>query len=107
MKCSQCGRTHAHQKIDFPLGSTVVVENEFAGGIDIARYDPTKSYQEAARIMIPQGSLGRVVGHCDDGRALIEFEAEKGRGNASHSFHHPEGYFQRGIVVLQEEIDEN
>lgn len=94
MTCLTCGGDHSHQLTDFPKGSSVIVLNDFIGGIDISLYDPFVHTQETApRVTIPAGSKGRVIGHCDDGRALIEFEAEKGKTVSSHSFHYPEGYF--------------
>lgn len=94
MRCSICGDTHDNQKTEYPDGESIVVINDFIGAIDITRYDPAIHTQDnAPRVTIPAGSKGRVVGHCDDGRALVEFEAEKGKSAASHSFHFPSGYF--------------
>lgn len=94
-KCSDCGRVHAHQVVDYPMGAVVVVKNDFFGGFDMNKYDPLNMpADQAPRVIIPAGSLGYVVGHTEDGRALIEFEAENGHSKGSHSFHHPEGYFR-------------
>lgn len=94
MNCTECGSDHSGQITEYPTGDLVIVTGDFTGGIDITLYDPAiHTADNAPRVSVPAGSLGRVIGHCDDGRALIVFDAEKGKSRASHSFHFPGGYF--------------
>jgi hypothetical protein len=93
MICLVCGNDHEGQREEFEQGDTVIAINDFWGGIDNSRYDPFEHTQDTApRVLIAEGSKGEVVGHCDDGRALTVWEAEKGKSPASHSFHYPHGY---------------
>lgn len=93
----RCGRDHSNQFNDYPEGSRIVVTGNFWGGIAITQYNPLQPANKAGRVLIPAGSYGRVVGHCDDGRVLVVFEAEDGKSLASHSFHVPETYFMIAI----------
>lgn len=97
MICSDCGRDHSNQFSEYPEGATVIVTGDFWGCIDITRYDPFKPPDQAPHVLIPAASKGRVIGHCDDGRVLVVFEAEEGKGMASHSFHAPETYFMVAV----------
>jgi len=93
MKCSVCNQDHSRQRLLYPVGSTVTVKNDFLGGVDLSKYDPMKPYKEAERVKIPAYSLGWVIGHCDDGRAKIEFKAEEESNDSFHTFHFPDNYF--------------
>lgn len=93
MWCTDCGRDHFNQFNDYPEGARVVVTGDFWGAIDITRYDPSEPADKATRVLIPAGSYGRVIDHCEDGRVLVVFEAEEGKSNSFHSFHAPETYF--------------
>lgn len=99
--CYDCGQDHANQFTEYPTGATIIVTSDFWGAIDNTQYKPLEHPQGegAPRVLISAGSLGHVIDHCDDGRVLIEFEAETGKTKCAHSFHHPETYF---MVVLGE-----
>lgn len=65
-------RTHAKQRKDFPKDSEVIAVSNFQD--------------------VKIGDIGTVIGHCEDGRAFIEFpEPHIG----SHTFHFPDGYIAR------------
>ncbi len=71
--CSDCNQDHSHQRVDYPMGSTVIVVGEFGGN--------------------PAGTLGEVTGHCDDGRAVVTLHVKRRHGEPfSHTFHFPDGY---------------
>lgn len=94
MICLACDRDHSNQFKDYPEGARVVVTGDFWGGIDVTKHNPLEQpADKAPRILIPAGSYGRIVGHCEDGRVLVVFETEEGKSVASHSFHVPESYF--------------
>lgn len=93
--CTDCGYSHENQFTDFPDGAAVVVTADFTGSFDLEKYNPLiHKMSDAPRITIPAGSKGTIVGHCDDGRVIVEFEAEKGRNKSGHTFHQPEEFFR-------------
>lgn len=47
-------------------------------------------YAKAPRFLIAEGSFGTVTGHCDDGRAVVEFDTDR----SVHTFHFPDGFIQ-------------
>lgn len=79
--CSLCSKQdgHSDQQEFYPVGQVVV---------SIAPID-------CHGVKIKTGSIARVVGHCDDGRALFEFE---GKSIHSHSFHFPESYLAKATL---------
>lgn len=106
MICRDCGRNHSNQFKEYPKGSRVIVTGDFWGSVDITRYNPLEEPADKAlrqaqegppRILIPAGSAGRIVDHCNDGRVLVQFEAEEGKSICTHSFHAPETYFMVAI----------
>ena len=94
MNCYICNQDHSHQLTDYPLGATVEVLGDFYGSVDTTEYKPLEDHYP--RVLIPAGSFGTVMGHCEDGRAVIEFDAEIGKAPCGHTFHYPEGYFKLG-----------
>lgn len=78
---------HSHQRKDFPLNSTVVAKMNILGG---------RSHQDGKQIIIPKDSYGEVVDHCIDGRAIIEFEADRNAPRPGHTFSSPEDFIKRG-----------
>lgn len=99
MICSDCGRDHSHQFVDYPEGATVITTVEIWGSVDTTEYKPLEGYYP--HVLIPAGSKGHVRGHHDDGRAIVEFEAEIGKSPAGHTFHYPEGYFMVAVGVAE------
>jgi hypothetical protein len=74
MTCTDCSaESHQNQTWLFPLGKRVVAIREIAN-------TPNEP--------VPFGAIGTVTGHCDDGRAHIQFYEYSG----SHTFHVPEFY---------------
>jgi len=74
MSCSDCGaESHENQTWTFPIGKRVVALREIVN---------------TPNPPIPFGSIGSVIGHCDDGRATVQFHDHSG----SHTFHTPEFY---------------
>jgi hypothetical protein len=61
-----CGHGHRDQIEKYPVGTKVRVVTEMTG----------------AKI----GAIGKVTGHCDDGRAWISFD---GHDHGNHTFHQP------------------
>lgn len=72
MECRDCKTDHINQKTDYPLGIKVRASTYISCAGECGEIAP--------------GTMGRVTGHCDDGRAVVYFE---GHG-VSHTFHHPE-----------------
>lgn len=71
--CSDCKQKHKDQIEQYPVGARVVTISEISGNGD-------------SGTTLPFGTIGRVTGHCDDGRAFIVFDGD----NGSHTFHFPE-----------------
>lgn len=69
--CNNCGtKSHKDQLVKYPEGTTVVAIR------------PIKELERT----LPIGSIGMVRGHCDDGRAMVEFNL------IIHTFHFPSDY---------------
>jgi hypothetical protein len=73
-KCLDCNASHLGQIDDLPVGQVVVAI------CPIPELDTS----------LPVGTVGRVSGHCNDGRAHIEFE-----NGGSHTFHSPSDYIAK------------
>ena len=74
MICFRCDQDHSHQAKDFPEGAIVMAEVEI----------PASDGQ-----VIPIGGVGSVMGHNNDGRAVIDFADDK--YPAGHTFHYIDG----------------
>jgi len=68
--CPDCGRNHSVQRIDWPAGQYIVL---------------TRKISMAYGILMP-GTIGRIVEHTDDGRAVVRFVGDTN----AHTFHHAE-----------------
>lgn len=74
MSCSDCSaESHQYQRHAFPVKRRVVALRAIDG-------------QPQGPILF--GTIGEVIDHCADGRAIIRFEGRDG----SHTFHTPEFY---------------
>jgi len=88
--CSTCQQDHTFQITAYPLGATVKITQLF--------------YND-----LPVGTLGKVINHCDDGRATILFGGtdlnDEQLSLTPHTFHYPDGYIQLcGVSLLLKEI---
>lgn len=88
MICKECGLDHKQQLANFPLGSIVKVIVDFDGGIKSHDYKTGQS----ERFTICTGSYGEVVGHHDNGTAILRFDNDESK--ASHTFHDTGHFFR-------------
>jgi hypothetical protein len=56
MTCFICNQDHSNQKINYPLGATVEVLEDFTGAIDATQANALEGY--FPRVTIPAGSFG-------------------------------------------------
>lgn len=82
MKCYQCGQSHEHQRADYPVGTTIIFQDAFA-----------KQYKCPS---------GKVVGHCDDGRASVEFPTT----GEIHTFHYTDYFKSVEIPVTRDVVEQ-
>jgi DNA repair exonuclease SbcCD ATPase subunit len=82
MKCYQCGQSHEHQRTDYPVGTTIVFQDAFA-----------KQYK---------CPTGKVVGHCDDGLASVEFPTT----GEIHTFHYVDYFKSVEIPVTRDVVEQ-
>ncbi len=78
-ECGMAFGGHKHQVQDYPVGSHVRVT------VTIGNSPP----------WVQQGTVGRISGHCDDGRAICVF------GQSTHTFHYPSQCIQ---VMTESEV---
>lgn len=75
-----CRDGHKDQLVNFPVGVRVLAVCDIGCGEDW-RYIP----------IVPRETPGSVRGHCDNGRAIIEFAGHL----ATHTFHFPNEQIER------------
>ncbi len=80
MSCQQCGQDHSNQISMYPKDTRIFT----LGSLLIPNVGT-----------IPDGSIGIVQGHCDDGRAIFEIQG------TVHTFHYPDGYVRLEKVVQE------
>lgn len=79
--CNDCGKeNHLDQVENYPVGANVV------------NIRPLAAHDK----IIEVGNVGVVTGHCDDGRAVIDFRKYP---NMGHTFH----YIEQCLVVAYPE----
>lgn len=75
-KCTECGSSHKSQQQKYATGTVV---------------RSTASISNHEHGQIPIGAVGKITGHCDDGRAIIFFDHYP---QASHTFHYINDFVQ-------------
>lgn len=84
--CPDCGADHRDQINDYPIG--IFVETV----VDILY-----SQSEKQISMMPKGTVGKIVDHCNDGRAQVML------GNLIHTFHNPDAFIAKVVPSKSEE----
>ena len=74
-KCGDCLQSHFDQFDKYPNGAWVFSLVPISTALD----------------EIQVGTMGKVLYHTNDGRAIIDFKGH----NGTHTFHYPDGYIAR------------